>query len=123
MNNSNKDQKYELPAFPDAAMIDLLTQIIFIVTAYHALICTAVDYTILPDRAGFQISSDCNDTQIDLPGFLLQQASIAAATSLCMPKLMSKFKNFFGAGGAPAWERDVWDMFVVNLGREQSKIV
>jgi hypothetical protein len=39
-----------------------------------------------------------------------------------MPKLMSKFDNFFGAGGAPAWEKSVWSSFQTKLAEQSVKV-
>jgi hypothetical protein len=58
VKESTQGQKYELPAFgEDDAMVNLLSQAIFTVTAYHELVGSVVDFTILPSRAGEQQST------------------------------------------------------------------
>jgi len=39
-----------------------------------------------------------------------------------MPKLMSKFANFFGVGGAPKWEIDVWQQFQDSIKAQSKKV-
>lgn len=119
--DATKGQKYELP--PDMthdSMVNLLSSIIFAVTAYHELVGHVVDYTILPSRAGFRLCKE-DPTEIDLQSLLLTSI-IAASTSVPMPKLMSKFDNFFGSGGAPAWEKSVWSSFLTKLQEQAAKV-
>jgi len=47
---------------------------------------------------------------------------ITASTSTPMSTLMSEFSNFFGAGGAPAWEKDVWASFRKELVVQSKKV-
>jgi hypothetical protein len=53
---------------------------------------------------------------------LLLTAIIAASTSIRMPQLMADFPNFFSAGGAPAYEREVWNSFLKKLGTQSQKV-
>jgi hypothetical protein len=39
-----------------------------------------------------------------------------------MPQLMNEFNGFFGAGGAPAWEKDVWASFNEKLKVQSMKV-
>lgn len=113
--------KYVLPVMGGVDdMVNLLSQIIFQVTAYHELVGHVVDYTISPSRSGFRLAS-VDESKIDLQSFLLTSL-ISGSTSVRMPDLMSDFANFFGIGGAPSWERNLWDNFVAKLG-DQSDVV
>ena len=51
---------------------------------------------------------------MDAQAFLISIV-IAGLTSVRNPSLMREFKNFFGAGGAPSWEREVWTNFLGKL--------
>lgn len=110
VKKDSKGQTYELPNFKEDGdmLVNLLSQMIFVVTAYHELAGGMVDYVRLPTRVGFRCTN--NATQLDVQTFLLA-IIIAGGTSVRMPKLMQDFNNFFGAGGAPSWERDVWKTF------------
>lgn len=122
MRKSSKGQAYEIPEYTsDSDMINLITQVIFTVTAYHELVGSVVDYIKLPDKAGFRVLEDDDGSMIDIQSWLLG-CLIGATTSVRMPQLNRKFDNFFGVGGAPDWERSVWDDFLNDLN-EQSKIV
>jgi hypothetical protein len=115
VKKSTKGQKYELPAMDsEDAMVNLLSQTIFVVTAYHELVGNAVDYIIKPSRSGFRLTKNGSQTSIDLQSFLFG-ALIGASTSLKMPPLMASYDNYLGVGGAPAWERDVWTDFQSKL--------
>ena len=121
MKKSTKGQKYELPDLSSQdAMVNLLTSIIFTVTCYHELIGHVIDYTELPTRAGFRLTKE-NPSTIDLQSFLTS-ALICASTSTKMPRLMSTFSNFFGAGGAPSWEIDVWKQFLDSMEVQSKKV-
>ena len=102
------------------AMLNLLSSVIFTVTAYHEMIGHVIDYTNLPSKAGLRLTKD-DPSEIDLQSFL-NLFVITASTLSTMPKLMSKFENFFGAGGAPKWEIDVWKDFVHNLELQSKKV-
>jgi hypothetical protein len=122
VQESTKGQAYELPDYTSTEdMIKLITQSIFTVTAHHELVGCVVDYIKQPDRAGFRILKKNNGTDTDTQSWLLASL-IGAATSVRMPKLMKPFKKFFGAGDAPAWERDVWNSFIGNLGEQSTKV-
>jgi hypothetical protein len=121
MQASTKGQSYELPDIDeDDAMVNLLSSIIFTVTAYHELIGNVVDYTVLPSRAGFRLTKK-DPSKIDLQSFLYT-AAITASTSKQMPRLMAPFENFFGAGGAPLWERDAWSSLQADLKSQSKKV-
>ena len=121
MKESSKGQKYELPQMiSQDAMLNLLSSVIFTVTAYHEMIGHVIDYTNLPSKAGLRLTKD-DPSEIDLQSFL-NLFVITASTLSTMPKLMSKFENFFGAGGAPTWEIDVWKDFVDNLEVQSKKV-
>jgi hypothetical protein len=120
VQETTRGQAYEVPDYRSRSdMIELCSQIIFTVTAYHELVGTVVDYSCLPNRAGFRVceNEDCNDVQ----SFLIQ-AMITATTNVGIPLLNGKFENFFGVGGAPDWEISVWEKFRSTL-KEQSKRV
>lgn len=125
MRESSKGQKYIIPPLDDDSgiekMANLLSTVIFAVTAYHELIGHVVDYTVTPRRAGFRIAKDGDQTQIDMQSFL-NAAIISASTSKRMPQLMGEFTNYIGAGGAPSWERDVWDSFQEKLKERSEKV-
>lgn len=116
MRSSSQGQKYEIPEhFGESSMVDLLTQIIWVVTAYHELVGYVKDVN-TPAIGGFRMSENCDQTQLDIQAFT-HQSIVVATTSLRMPFLMRDYPNFFGAGGAPAWERAVWNEFVEELGQ------
>lgn len=113
VKESTKGQKYELPDFETVdAMVNLISQMIFCVTAYHELVGGVVDNARLPSRGVFRCTE--NATQMDAQAFLITIA-ITGSTSIKNPPLMREFKNFFGAGGAPSWEREVWTNFLGKL--------
>eukprot|EP00547_Thalassionema_nitzschioides_P016544 CAMPEP_0194242916 /NCGR_PEP_ID=MMETSP0158-20130606/8307_1 /TAXON_ID=33649 /ORGANISM="Thalassionema nitzschioides, Strain L26-B" /LENGTH=582 /DNA_ID=CAMNT_0038978103 /DNA_START=24 /DNA_END=1772 /DNA_ORIENTATION=- len=121
MKESTKGQKYELPPYNEGkSMHKLLSSIIFTVTAFHELVGHSVDYTILPSRAGFRLTKK-DPSEIDFQSFLLTQ-SISSSTSQRMPALLAPFEVFFGAGGAPSWERDVWNDFLEKLRKQSAKV-
>jgi len=122
MREVSLGQKYEIPVFRGVDdMVKLVTQIIFTVTAYHELVGNVGDYTIRPDRSGFRIARGAEETSVDVQSLLLT-ALIAASTSIRMPQLMAPYNNFFGAGGAPEWERTAWNSFVVNLQAQSTAV-
>eukprot|EP00957_Ditylum_brightwellii_P056641 4293209-Ditylum_brightwellii.AAC.1 len=49
-------------------------------------------------------------------------AVISAATSVPAPQLLAVFPNYIGVGGAPEWERDVWDVYVREMGLQSKKV-
>ena len=120
MKLSTKGQAYELPEYSSDALVDLCSTIIFTVTGYHELIGHVVDYTNYPWKAGFRLTKKDPST-IDLQS-LVVGGIISASTSVRMPALMSPFKNFFGEGGAPSWERDLWTGFLKDLEQQSKKI-
>ena len=120
MKLTTKGQAYELPEFSLDAVVDLCSTIIFTVTAYHELIGNVVDYATSPWKSGFRVTKK-DPSQIDLQSLILT-GIIAAATSVRAPALMAPFSNFFGAGGAPSWERDLWDGFIKELEQQSEKV-
>lgn len=79
-----------------------------------------MDYVRLPSANGFRLTKK-DPSKIDLHSFLYTSV-IGASTALRMPKLMSKFANFFGAGGAPKWEIDVWQKFQDSIKVQSKKV-
>lgn len=121
MRASSLGQKYEIPAFETVDdMVNLVSQIIFTVTAYHELVGHVVDYTSDINRAGFRIA-ETDETTLDVQALLLT-GLISASTSVRMPPLMAEYKDFFGAGGAPRYERVAWDAFVSQLKAQSKKV-
>eukprot|EP00526_Cylindrotheca_closterium_P005634 CAMPEP_0113640780 /NCGR_PEP_ID=MMETSP0017_2-20120614/21405_1 /TAXON_ID=2856 /ORGANISM="Cylindrotheca closterium" /LENGTH=574 /DNA_ID=CAMNT_0000552083 /DNA_START=19 /DNA_END=1746 /DNA_ORIENTATION=- /assembly_acc=CAM_ASM_000147 len=121
MKATTKGQAYELPKMSEEnAMVNMLSSIIFTVTAYHEIIGHVVDYTILPSKAGFRLTKR-DPLHIDLQAFLYTEA-VSASTSTRMPQLMNSFPNFFSAAGAPSWERDVWNTFQADLKSQSNKV-
>lgn len=122
MKESSEGQAYEIPDYSMENMINLLTQCIFVVTAHHELIGCVVDYINLPSKAGFRLIKDHPGNEIDVQSWLLA-CLIGASTAIRMPALMKPFNHFFGAGGAPEWERDVWNKFVAAMEVQSEKVV
>jgi hypothetical protein len=122
-NNVRKQsagQAYELPEYKSKDdMINLITQTIFTVTAYHELVGGVVDYVKYPSRNGFRLIE--GETEIDTQSWLLT-ALIGASTAIRMPQLARPFEKFFGAGGAPVWEREVWESFTSDLEGQSKKV-
>jgi len=121
MRASTKGQEYKLPTFSKGALIDLLTQIIFVVTAYHEIVGYVIDIATLPDRGSFRVSLDCDENQMDAQSYILT-AVLAATTSVRMPRLMNEFKGFFGAKRAPKWEKSVWKKFQEELKSQSARV-
>lgn len=120
IKKSTEGQAYEIPNYSSLSdMIDVCSQIIFTVTAYHELVGTVVDYSRLPNRAGFRLCYD--EKQTDIQGFLIQ-ALITSTTNIEMPLLMSPYEKFFGAEGAPKWEIEVWGQFMSNLTEQSIRV-
>jgi len=122
VKEESKGQKYELPNLEDDgdAMINLLSQMIFVVTAYHELAGGVVDYFCLPSRCGFRCTN--NAAQMDVQSFLITTI-ITGSTSVRTPNLMQDFNNFFGAGEAPSWETAVWNSFKRNIQIQSKKVI
>lgn len=121
MRRSSFGQKYVIPVYQGIDdMVQLVSQIIFMVTAYHELVGNVVDYTSQINRAGFRIANN-DEMTLDIQSLLLT-AIIAASTSIRMPQLMADFPNFFSAGGAPAYEREVWNSFLKKLETQSQKV-
>jgi len=120
MKSTTRGQSYELPEFGAEALVDLCSTIVFTVTGYHELIGHVVDYSVFPWRAGVRLTKN-DPSRVDLQSLLLF-GLISASTSKRMPLLMSPFRNYFGAGGAPSWERELWDGFVAELEWQSEKV-
>lgn len=120
LKESSEGQAYEIPDYSAENMINLLTQCIFVVTAYHELVGNVVDYVKIPSRTGFRLVEDHVGNEVDVQSWLLG-ALIGASTSIRMPALMRPFQHFFGAGGAPEWERSVWNKFVAAMEKQSEK--
>jgi len=122
MRASTIGQAYEIPEYSgEQDMIDVLTQAIWIVTAWHELVGYVADLNNPKTGAFARISKECDQTQVDAASFIVAEL-VCASTSIRMPYLMREFPNYFGSGGAPAWERTVWDSFVNKMG-ELSTVV
>ena len=121
LGDATKGQQYQLSLDTKDAKIDALAQMIFVVTAYHEIVGTVVDYTRLPSFMGFRATADTSTKSTDLQSFLIASA-LTASTALRMPMLVGKFKNFFGAGGAPSWEIDVWANFQSAIEKQSQKV-
>jgi len=120
MQRTNRGQEYELPfEYSEEALIEMLTTCIWTVTAYHELVGHVVDATLLPDRCG--VRGIAGQTQVDLQAYLLTLV-ISSSTGIRMPQLMSPFENLFGAGGAPAYERQVWNTFQEELQKQSKRV-
>mmetsp|Transcript_8167 Transcript_8167/g.11666 ORF Transcript_8167/g.11666 Transcript_8167/m.11666 type:complete len:181 (-) Transcript_8167:170-712(-) len=120
MQAATKGQEYEIPAYTEENMINVLSSIIFTVTAYHELVGYLVDYALLPSRAGFRLTKK-DPSAIDFQSYLLTSV-IAASTSVKMPMLTNKFPNFFGVDGAPEWERTLWNSFQSKITEQSAKV-
>ena len=122
MKEDTKGQSYELPDYEsENSMVNLISQIIFVVTAWHELVGGVVDYVSLPSQCGFRISEDESRISVDLQSYLLLGV-VGANTSIRMPFLMRNFKNFFGKGVGEKWEVTVWEDFLTAL-KKQSEAV
>mmetsp|Transcript_7542 Transcript_7542/g.9778 ORF Transcript_7542/g.9778 Transcript_7542/m.9778 type:complete len:611 (+) Transcript_7542:121-1953(+) len=119
LQSMNRGQAYEIPDFSEEAFVDTISQAIFYVTAMHEIVGTIIDYASVPNGAGTRIVEGA--VEADAQAFL-DNLVIVSVTGLKMPKLMTKFENYFAQGGAPEWEKDVWNSFVVEM-EKQSKIV
>lgn len=122
MRQDSLGQAYEIPEFSGEAhdMVDLLTQIIFTVTGWHELVGNIIDYTIAPERSAFRVSN-CDPEQTDVQSFLIGLA-LTGQTNLRAPALVADYENFFGAGGAPSYERTVWNSFQQKLKDQSLKV-
>ena len=122
MKQDTRDQKYVLPPFEsDNSMVNLISQIIFTVTAWHELVGGVVDYISLPSQCGFRIAEDESNIDVDLQSYLLM-GIVGASTSIRMPFLMRKFKNFFGQGDGQEWEIAVWGNFLADLEKQSQRV-
>ena len=118
MQEDTKGQSYELPDFEsEDSMVNLISQIIFVVTAWHELVGGVVDYVSLPSQCGFRIAEDESHIDVDLQSYFLM-GLVGASTSIRMPFLMRSFKNFFGKGVGQEWEVTVWGDFLAALVKQ-----
>lgn len=123
MQKATEGQRYVLPDYNKENMIDLISTIVFTVTAYHELIGHVPDYTDLPNKAGLRLAKnpDNDQTQVDAQAFILM-ALITASTSIPAPQLMAEFPNYIGVGDGNEWERDVWTKFLANMGLQAKRV-
>ena len=124
MKQETRDQEYVLPPFEsDNSMVNLISQIIFTVTAWHELVGgQVVDYISLPSQCGFRIVEDESKIDVDLQSYLII-GMVGASTSVRMPFLMKKFKNFFGQGDdGQEWEISVWGNFLADLEKQSQRV-
>mmetsp|Transcript_25323 Transcript_25323/g.38398 ORF Transcript_25323/g.38398 Transcript_25323/m.38398 type:complete len:171 (+) Transcript_25323:1333-1845(+) len=121
MKETTKGQKYELPEYSKDNMVDLISTIVFTVTAYHELIGHVPDYTDFSNKAGLRIPRNGDMKAVDIQAFILMSL-ISSSTSLPAPQLMADFKNYIGVGGAPTWERDVWMKFQAEQKLQKEKV-
>ena len=117
-------QKYTLPEFSEEALVDLLTQSFFRVTAYHEIIGTIIDYTEDPYSMSIRVPKEqkAGVKSADVQSFLILLV-MTASTALKVPKLMKPFANYFSMDGAPSWERTQWDDFVAKLQAQSDVVV
>merc|ERR1712038_994572 len=121
MKAASKGQSYEIPDYSHENMIDVVSQIIFTVTAYHELIGHVPDYTDSPFKSGFR-SPRNSPLAVDVQSFYLM-AFISASTSVPAPQLMAYFKNFIGVGeGSNEWEKEVWIKFIADMAIQAKKV-
>jgi hypothetical protein len=125
IRDSTVGQKYTLPPFENMeSIVQVLSQALFIVTGYHEIIGTVIDYT-NDNSMGYRIMADDADgnpaTQTDAQSFFIWLI-VTASTALKVPMLMAPYKKYFGKNGAPRWERNEWADFQRAL-RKQSKTV
>lgn len=122
----NSDQQYKIPEFDGLeSMVHLLTQGIFIVTAYHEIVGTVIDYTQDPKFVSFRVCEDDKDgnaaTECDVQEFITKLA-ITAGTGLKVPMLMKPYRGYFGRRGSPNWERKRWARFQRDLRKLSKKV-
>jgi hypothetical protein len=114
------ETKYKLPDFDtEDALLDVLTQSIWICTYYHEIVGTLIDYTSDPSFVGARVVDGA--TKTDVQSFVMTMM-ITAGTSVKVPMLMKPFNKFFSKHGAPCWERRRWKSFIRDL-KAQSKDV
>lgn len=118
---ATRGQRYKVHAESREAKINSLAQMIWGVTAFHEIVGTIVDYTRLPSFMGLRALEDISKTSTDLQSFVLFSV-LTASTAIRMPMLVGKFDKYFGKGGAPSWETEVWANFQAAI-QEQSKKV
>ena len=126
IRNSSIGQKYEVPEFSGLeSMVNLMTQAIFMVTCYHEIIGTVIDYTNDPECVAMRVRKDDVDgtpsTEVDAQAFM-NILMLTASTGLSVPMLMKPYKNYFGEDAAPVWERNVWDNFIEALEKQSDKV-
>lgn len=119
IKEETKGTKYVLPVFCKGALIDLICQGMFAVTAWHEVAGNLIDYTNDPWFAGGRVVDGA--TSMDVQGFTIALL-VTAATGGTVPRLMTKYENYFGKDGAPAWERKHWDVFYSDLQKQSEKV-
>jgi hypothetical protein len=122
--------EYKLPKFDEDedAMLNMISQMIFVVTAYHELVGTVGDYTQTPSFVGLRAADVSEQNKngkwtTDLQSFVIS-ACITALTAIVTPQLMDPFQfgNYFSQGGAPDWEKDLWKDFQFRLQEQRDKV-
>jgi hypothetical protein len=126
IRKSTVGQKYSLPEFTGIeSTVDVLTQSIFVVTCYHEIVGTLIDYTNDISFGGFRVGKDDEDgnacTEKDVQGFLFSNL-LTASTGLQVPMLMKPYKNYFSQDGAPEWEAEQWNKFQASLEAQSKKV-
>jgi len=119
MKKTSEGQAYVLPEYSEENMVDLISSVIFAVTAFHEIVGSIGDCFGAPNKNGFRISRK-DPLQVDAQSYMLL-ACIVASTSLPAPKLMKKFEFYIGID-APGWETEVWTSFQKKLA-VQSNVV
>ena len=103
---------YVLPGFEtEDAMVDLLTQSIFTVTAYHEMIGTIIDYVEDPWTLSTRVVDEEEGAiSADVQAYLIFLV-VTASTATKMPMLMKPYGNYFGKDGAPRF----WSRYSIGL--------
>ena len=123
IRDASMGSKYELPEFEkEDAMVDLLSQGIFTVTAFHEIVGTTIDYTSDPWAMAMRVVDDeAGSTAADVQSFMLFLL-VTATTGKKVPMLMKPYSNYFGKDGAPKWERKHWKNFMRDLRTQSFRI-
>ena len=120
MKAASKGQSYEIPDYSNENMIDVISMIVFTVTAYHELVGHVPDYTDSPFKTGFRVPRN-SPLSCDVQSYYLM-ALIAASTSVPSPQLLDYFPNYIGVGEGNEWEKDVWTKFLADMAIQAKKV-
>ncbi len=125
IRDSTLDQRYILPEYKGvSSMVDVLTQGIFMVTAYHEIAGYVIDFSKDIETSALRIVEDDEGDVVlsaDVQAFLYANI-MTAATGLEMPELMGSYDNYFSKNGAPSWEEKEWKFFMEALDKQSKKI-